>query len=82
MMAAVADVAVLFLTFLRSSTAAFLLISHFRSTFDNFTPLVSVLRQIFQAIRGEIFHGDLQCVLESLFLASFGAFALRQFAIE
>ena len=33
----------------------------FRSTFDNFTPLVSVLRQIFQAIRGdtERFRGNL-----------------------
>ena len=56
----------------------------FRSTSDNFMPLVSVLRQIFQAIRSdtERFHGDLQCIFEALFLASLGALALRQFAIE
>ena len=56
----------------------------FRCTFDNFTPLVSVLRQIFQAIRGdtERFHGDLQSVFEAHFLASLGALALRQFAVE
>ena len=36
----------------------------FRSTFENFMSLVSVLRQIFQAIRDDtkIFPGDLQCV--------------------
>ena len=46
----------------------------FRSTFDNFTPLHSVLRQIFQAIRGDTksFHGDLQCVFEALFGGLFG----------
>ena len=56
----------------------------FRFTFDNFTPLVSVLRQIFQEIWGdtERFHGDLQCIFEMLFLASMGALALRQFAVE
>ena len=52
--------------------------------FDNFTPLVSVLHQIFQAIRGdtERFHGEFQCVFEMLFQASLGALALRQFAVE
>ena len=42
----------------------------FRSSFDNFTPLVSVLCQIFQAIRSatERFHGDVQSVFEVLFL--------------
>ena len=48
----------------------------FCSTFDNFTPLASVLHQTFQAIRAdtERFHGDLLCVL--------GVLALRQFTIE
>ena len=56
----------------------------FSSMFDNFTPLVSALCQMFQTIRGdtERFHGDLQCVFEPLFLDSLGALALRQFAIE
>ena len=56
----------------------------FHSMFDNLTPLLSVLHQIFQAIRDdtERFHGDLQCVFEVLFLASLGALALRQFAID
>ena len=56
----------------------------FHSLFDNFTPLLSVLHQIFQAIRGdnERFHGDFQCVFEVLFLAFLGALALRQFVIE
>ena len=54
------------------------------STLDNFTPLVSALCQIFQAIRGdtERFHGDLQCVFEVHFLAPLGALALRQFVVE
>ena len=45
---------------------------------------VSVLRQIFRAIRGdtERFHGDLQCVFEALSLASLGALALREFVAE
>ena len=56
----------------------------FRSTFDNFTPLVSVLCQIFWTIRGnsERFHGKLQCVFEAIFLAFLGALALRQFRVE
>ena len=56
----------------------------FRSTFDNFPTLVSVLSQIFQAIRGdtERFHGDFQRVFEALFLASLGALSQRQFAVE
>ena len=56
----------------------------FRSSFYNFMPLVSVLRQIFQTIRDdtERFHGDLQCVFDPLFLASLGTLALRQFAVE
>ena len=58
--------------------------TEFQSTFDNFTPLLSVLHQILQVIRGntERFHGDLQYVFEVLFLASLGALALRQFTIE
>ena len=81
--AAVADVAVPFLRFLRSSVVVFLLASDFRFTFNNFTTLISVLCQIFQAIRNDTkkFHEDLQCVFEALFLASFGALALRQFAV-
>ena len=56
----------------------------FRSTLDNFMPLVPVLCQIFQAIRDDTkrFHGDLQCVFEAIFLASLKAFALRQFVVE
>ena len=56
----------------------------FSSTFYNFTPLVSVLCQIFQAIRGknERFHGDLQYIFEVLFLVSLGVLALRQFTVE
>ena len=56
----------------------------FRSTFDNFMPLVSVLHQIFQAIRSdiEIFHVALLCVFEVRFLASLRAFSLRQFGVE
>ena len=83
MVAAVADVAVLFLSFLHSSVVAFLLVSHFHSRFDNFMSLVSVLHLIFQAIRGDTqrFHGDL-CVFKVLFLASLGPFALRQFPVE
>ena len=52
--------------------------------FDNFKPLLSVLRQIFLSIRGdtEIFRRGLQCVFEALFLASTGALALRQFVVE
>ena len=42
----------------------------------------SVLHQIFQAMEAISFHGDLQCVFEVLFLASFGALALRQFTVE
>ena len=70
MVVTVADVAVPFLSFLCSSVAAFFLASQ---TFDNFTPLVSVLCQIFQAIRG---------VFEVLYLASLGALAQKQFAVE
>ena len=79
-----ADLPVPFISFLRSSVAAFLLVSDFRSTFDNFTLLLSVLRQIFLAIRGntERFHGDLQCVFEVLFLASLGPLTLRQFVVQ
>ena len=81
MVAAVADVAVHFLSFLHSSVSSGF--TDLRSTLDNFTPLVLVLRQIFQAIRcdTERFHGDLQCIFEALFLASWGALALRQFAV-
>ena len=55
----------------------------FHSMFNNFTPLVFVLHQIFQALRGdtERFHGDPPCVFEALFLASLGIFALKQFVI-
>ena len=56
----------------------------FRSSFDNLTPLVSVLCQIFPAIRGntERIYRDLQCVFEALSLASFGALALREHTVE
>ena len=56
----------------------------FCSTFDNFKPLVSVLQQIFLAIRSdtERLLGDLQCIFEACFLAFLGVLALRQFAIE
>ena len=56
----------------------------FHSTFYNFMPLVSVLHHIFQAIRcnTERFCGDLQSVIEALFLVSLGTLALKQFAIE
>ena len=56
----------------------------FSSTFDNFMPLISVLCQIFQTVRGdtEKFYGNLQCVFEALFLASLGVFALRQLAVD
>ena len=52
----------------------------FRSTFDNFAQLASVLRQVFQAIRGNTER--FQCIFEALFLASFGTLAQRQFAVE
>ena len=56
----------------------------FRSTFYNFTPLVSVLHQIFQAVRDdtERFHGDLQCVFESFFLAYVRAITVRRRALS
>ena len=49
--------------------------TEFRSTFDNVTPLVSVMRHIFQAIRGDTksFPGDLQCVLEAVFYGLHGS---------
>ena len=67
MVMAVADVVVDFLSFLCCSVTVFLLVS------QTFTPLVSVLRQIFKAIRSDTkrFHGDLLYVFEALFLASF-----------
>ena len=56
----------------------------FRSTFENFTPLVFILGQIFQAIRGDTkgFHGDLLWVFVELFLIYLGALALRQFVVD
>ena len=55
----------------------------FRSTFENFTPLVSVLCRIFEAVRGDIerFHGDLRCVFDALFLASTCSETVRRRAI-
>ncbi len=60
MLVAVADVAVPFLSFLHSSVAAFLLFIDFRSTFDNFMLLLSVLCQIFQVIKGDTFSVSLK----------------------
>ena len=82
MVAAVADVAVPFPVQLSCWVSSGF--TYFRPTFDNFTPLVSVLRQIFLAIRGDTkrFQGDLQCVFEALFLASLGALVLKQFAVK
>ena len=56
----------------------------FRSTFNNFTPLVFVLCQIFKAISGDTegFHRDLQYIFEALFLTSLGALAPKQFSVE
>ena len=56
----------------------------FHSKFGNFTPLLSILRQVFRAIRvnTERFYGDLQCVFEVLSLSALGVLALRQFAVE
>ena len=59
----------------------------FRSTFENFTPLVSVLSQIFQTnmsgkdlksfpdnyVTMKRFHGDLLCVFEALFSGLLGS---------
>ncbi len=77
MVAAVADVAVPKFPVLLSC-CVFSGFTDFRSTLDNFTPLVSVLRQIFQAIRvdTERFHSDLLCVFEALFLV-LGALTLK-----
>ena len=58
--------------------------SGFTDMFDNFTPLVSVLCQIFLAIRGdtERFQRDLQYVIEVLFLAFLGVLAVNHRAVS
>ena len=66
-------------SFLHSSVDVFLLDLQTFTPYLTISCYLSVLCQIFQAIRGntEQFHGDLQCVFEALFLASLGALALR-----
>ena len=75
----VVDVAATFLFHAQLSCCVSSGFTDFRSTFDNFMPLVSVLCLVFQAIRGdtERFYEDLQCVFEAPFLDSLGALALR-----
>ena len=52
--------------------------TEFHSMFDNFTLLVSVLWQIFQAIRGDT-KDFMETIIEALLLASLGTLILRQF---
>ena len=84
MVVAVTDVVVPFLSFLEQlSCCVSSGFTDFRTTFDNFTSLVSVRCQIFQPIRSntERFHWDLLCIFEALFLVSLETLALRQFAV-